>query len=54
MKTLGLAQRQNMTEAIPSARKIALLSGASVEEVDDLAELATKQYQDPNNRRIIN
>ena len=54
MKDLGRRQTQNLSDAIPSVRKIALLSGASVEEVDELAEGCTKQYQDPNNRMVLN
>lgn len=54
MKDLGRRQVQNFTDAVPSVQKIALLSGAAVEEIDELAEGCIKQYLDPNNRMIMN
>lgn len=54
MKKIGLAQQHNVTEGIPSGRKMLMLAGLDEAEVDRRAECSIKEMHDPNIHGIMN
>ena len=54
MKKIGLAQQHNVTEAIPSGRKMVMLAGLDEAEVDRRADASIKEMHDPKIHGIMN